>query len=489
MTFKEEIDFKSFQMSNQNISFQIATLKDIHYLANLEAKSYPSNEAASEATMEMRCREASTYFRIAKGVTGGAIVGYINGTCVAESEIKHESITTHKPEGSSLVIHSVCVEPSRRRSGVGSRLLKEYVNMLRNEQPQLKRVLLLSKAHLLEFYIKCGFVVKRLSPVVHGSESWFELELDLSAARLTEQYVVDAFTTNQFGGNPAGVVFEHRSEKWMQELASENNLSETAFVRPHIRADGTESDPSEFDLRWFTPRKEVALCGHATLGSSHALFESGRAPRTAPIKFHTLSGILTATPVDNNCIELSFPISKVESVVPSAQEYEYILQGFDLKATDLLFIGLSEFDLFIEISPERFGVLAAVNSSAIASLESLSNRGVIICCEGPRFSSPNDSNSCAFNSRFFAPLCGILEDPVTGSAHCALAPYFYKKFIAVLKMSGKVPKTIENGRTMELIARQCSERGGDLVVSIDESFSRVFIRGSAVTTIKAKLYC
>jgi len=366
--------------------------------------------------------------------------------------------------------------------------------MLKEDEPQLKRVLLLSKAYLIGFYINCGFVVKRLSPVVHGAENWFELELNLTDLRLPEQYVVDAFTTEQFGGNPAAVVFEHRSDDWMQKLAAENNLSETAFVRPHV---GEVSDPSEseseFDLRWFTPRKEVALCGHATLGASHALLESGRASRTAPIKFHTLSGVLTATPKGNDCIELSFPISKLSTVLPSEQEFEYILQGFELKASDLLFVGLSDFDLFIEISPERFETLTPVNSSAIAALESLSDRGVIICCDGPRLSTTNlisDSTATAFYSRFFAPLCGILEDPVTGSAHCALAPYFYNKYVALLKSSGKMPKTtIENGRTIELIAKQKSERGGHLIVSIDEAFTRVFIRGSAVTTIRGKLLC
>lgn len=469
-------------------SFEAATLGDVPALARLEAASYPLDEAASEATMAMRCRVAGAYFRVAKQ-ENGSIVGFINGTCVSEAEIHHESMTSHVPGGQSLVIHSVCVDESHRKAGVGTRMLKQYISMLRDSEPQLKRVLLLSKAKLLEFYINCGFSVMRLSPVVHGSESWFELELDLVTLRHTEQYVVDAFTSEQFGGNPAAVVFEHRSDEWMQRLAMENNLSETAFVRPHINADGTAAGPSEFDLRWFTPRKEVALCGHATLGASHALLESGRAPRTAPIKYHTLSGVLTATPKGEDCIELSFPISKVEAVTPSAQEYEYILQGFELRASDLLFVGVSEFDLFIEISPERFESLSAVNGSAIGALESLAGRGVIICCEGPRFANPTDSDASAFYSRFFAPLCGILEDPVTGSAHCALTPYFYNKLIAVLKTSGKVPKTIENGRTIELVAKQRSERGGHLVVSIDETFSRVFIRGSAITTIKGKLLC
>jgi PhzF family phenazine biosynthesis protein len=255
--------------------------------------------------------------------------------------------------------------------------------------------------------------------------------------------VADAFTDRPFSGNPAAVCLLSGAadEAWMRAVAAEMNLSETAFL--HREGEG-------FRLRWLTPTVEVKLCGHATLASAHTLWESGQVPRSAEILFHTLSGPLTARRA-GELIELDFP-----AVVVSPCEAPAGL------ATALgagpVWVGRNEHDLLVALPSE-----AAVRALTpdLAALARIPLRGVIVtaAAEAP----PYD-----IVSRFFAPGSGIAEDPVTGSAHCALGPFW----------APRLDKT-------ELLAYQASRRGGTLKVTTRGS--RVLLAGQAVTVSRGEI--
>lgn len=252
---------------------------------------------------------------------------------------------------------------------------------------------------------------------------------------------VDAFTDSAFQGNPAAVCIldRERDAAWMQNVAKEMNLSETAFLLHH---------PDGFGLRWFTPAVEVALCGHATLASAHALWEERVLETDA--RFHTLSGLLTATR-NGGRIELDFPAKTEEpAVVPPAL--------IDSLGVMPVYVGRNQFDYLIEVETEA--ELRALNPDH-ARLRTIPVRGVIVTARStdPRFD---------FVSRFFAPGSGVDEDPVTGSAHCALTPYWAKKL----------------GKT-EMTAYQASARGG--VVHVRLAGDRVKLGGNAVTVFRGEL--
>jgi PhzF family phenazine biosynthesis protein len=256
---------------------------------------------------------------------------------------------------------------------------------------------------------------------------------------------VDAFTSTPFAGNPAAVcfLFAPREPGWMQAIAREMNLSETAFLLP--RSDG-------YQLRWFTPSTEVDLCGHATLASAHALWEAGHLAPDQPAHFHTRSGLLRAERAAD-WITLDFP----------ALPYAPAEQVADLHAIlgtlpVAVQVGKQGYDYLIELESE-----AAVRSLQpdLARLEALGMRGMIVT------SRASDANYDIV-SRYFAPGWGIPEDPVTGSAHCALAPYWQARL----------------GKT-ELTAYQASARGGVLRVALRGE--RVQLSGQAVTVLRGTL--
>jgi PhzF family phenazine biosynthesis protein len=254
---------------------------------------------------------------------------------------------------------------------------------------------------------------------------------------------VDAFTATPFAGNPAAVCLlpAPRDEGWMQSVAREMNLSETAFL---VRAaDG-------YDLRWFTPSVEVALCGHATLASAHVLWEDGYLPPARQARFHTKSGLLTGDRV-GEWIELDFPAKREESALAPAGLAEAL--GVTPK-----YVGKNQFDYLVEIDSEVAVRRLTPNHAALAALPV---RGVIV-------TSRADSSGYDFVSRFFAPGSGVPEDPVTGSAHCALGPYWQSRL-------GK----------SDLVAYQASPRGG--VVRVRVVGDRVKLGGKAVTVLKGEL--
>ena len=256
-------------------------------------------------------------------------------------------------------------------------------------------------------------------------------------------YQVDAFTAEPFKGNPAAVCLLDRQAKvtWMKDLANEMNLSETAFISPARNG---------WRLRWFTPKQEVDLCGHATLASAKVLFERQPALRDEPILFKTRSGELTARWVDGD-IELDFPSMPFQRISCESN----LIHALGFTPVDAVFSGT-----YYLFQAEDESIIRTVNPD-IAALENLPIPEVIITArsQDPAFD---------FISRFFAPRLGIPEDPVTGSAHCLLAPFWVEKM--------KKP---------EFMAYQASQRGGHLHLRLEGQ--RVLIRGSAVIIFTAEL--
>jgi PhzF family phenazine biosynthesis protein len=264
----------------------------------------------------------------------------------------------------------------------------------------------------------------------------------------TPLFVVDAFTDRAFEGNPAAVcVLEgERPEKWLASVAREMNLPETAFVR---RLAG-----SAWSLRWFTPTVEVDLCGHATLASAHALWEAGLADPASALAFDTRSGTLRATRRAPE-IELDFP---AEPAVP-APAPAGLLESLGIRAAR--FTGRNRLDFLVELDSEAAVRAISPDFPALAAATRPA-RGVIVTAR----SAFADRD---FVSRYFAPAAGIDEDPVTGSAHCCLGPFWAERL----------------GRG-ELTGRQISARGGTVGVRLEDS-GRVALTGRAVTVSRGEL--
>ena len=256
-------------------------------------------------------------------------------------------------------------------------------------------------------------------------------------------FQIDAFTDEPFKGNPAAVCIleEPADEKWMQNVAREMNLSETAFLVPK---------PDAFDLRWFTPTTEVDLCGHATLASAHALWEDGVLKMDQPARFNTRSGLLTAR-LKGEWIELDFPANTVATIPPPEGLVEAL--GVEEK-----FIGWDGTDYLVEVEGEK--IIADLQPD-LKALKAFPVRGVIV-------TSRADSTEYDFVSRFFAPGAGIDEDPVTGSAHCSLGPFWATRL-------GK----------RKMLGYQASSRGGFVLVSLKDD--RILLGGQAVTVFRGEL--
>jgi PhzF family phenazine biosynthesis protein len=260
---------------------------------------------------------------------------------------------------------------------------------------------------------------------------------------------VDAFTSQPFAGNPAAVCVLSRPADpgWMQAVAHEMNLSETAFAHP---LDGE----AVYQLRWFTPAVEVDLCGHATLAAAHVLWEGRYLERTDPALFHTRSGLLTAVR-QGDWIELDFPAE------PAAAEPAPAALLEALKAP-VRFTGRNRFDWLVELESEEALRRLAPDITRLATVPT---RGVIVTS---RARATAAGSGYDFVSRFFAPRLGVPEDPVCGSAHCCLAPYWCERL-------GKA----------ELVGYQASARGGYVRVRPDGD--RVFLAGQAVTVMRGEL--
>ena len=256
-------------------------------------------------------------------------------------------------------------------------------------------------------------------------------------------FQVDAFTAKPFAGNPAGVCVLSRpaEESWMQNVAREMNLSETAFL--FREGDG-------FRLRWFTPAVEVDLCGHATLASAHILWEMGYARPDEKVSFYTRSGVLTAER-RGDWIEMDFP-AKPEEPAP---EPAGLAQALGVKVQ---YLGRNQFDYLVEVTSEE--IVGSLKPD-FTLLGTLPIRGVIV-------TSRSSSSGYDFVSRFFAPRVGVNEDPVTGSSHCCLGPFWANRL-----------------HKNELVAYQASPRGG--VIRVRVTGPRVVLGGQAVTVLRGEL--
>ena len=254
---------------------------------------------------------------------------------------------------------------------------------------------------------------------------------------------INAFSEQAFNGNPAAVCLLDTSKPdgWLQSVAAQMNLSETAFVLP---ANGG------FSLRWFTPLKEVDMCGHATLASAHILWQQGIVSRQDTIFFETLSGKLSAR-LQENHIELDFPRLNFLPIEPPQQ----LIKCMGISPIFSAMFG--EKHLFVIEDQQLLEQLAP----DFSALQSLAGRGVSVTCK-------SNNSQYDFVSRYFAPWVGINEDPANGSSHCALTPYWAERL-----------------NKKELNAYQASARGGELKLRL--AGDRVKISGRAITVLKAEL--
>jgi PhzF family phenazine biosynthesis protein len=258
-----------------------------------------------------------------------------------------------------------------------------------------------------------------------------------------ELHLVDAFTGTPFRGNTAAVcILEKAADTgWMQQVATEMNHPETAFLLPIS---------SGWNLRWFTPFQEVDLCGHATLASAFVLWESGKVKSGQPISFDTRSGTLVARK-EGEWITLDFPAEPVTAAEP-------VPGLFKALGVEPVFTGRNRFDILAELPSADDVCSLDPDMGAIGALQT---RGVIV-------TAVSDLPQYDFVSRFFAPSIGVAEDPVTGSAHCCLGPYWGEKL-----------------KKTSLVGFQCSARGG--LVHVTLNGDRVILGGHAVHVFSGKL--
>ncbi|KAL9183847.1 hypothetical protein ACHAXT_004703 [Thalassiosira profunda] len=584
-------------MSNDDllsrIIFRAVQPTDIPRCHQIEAASYPEDEAASKATLQYRQHHAAVFFRCAflvgggpnpaTGSPGGAtltgtsssisyqgqsvnpaatlrgtIIGFVCATrCKA---LTAEAMKVHDPSGKILAIHSVVVEERYRNCGVASAMLQDYVSAMErlNSKGSLKvkmgKIVLIAKKHMLAFYVRNGFMATKISPVVHGKEQWFELERPFpqsrEGAKSHESWIVDSFADveKQGSGNPAGVVLldgppgvdssdapiqkssesdsdasldemdeggdddngaQHLGRSFMAMVAKEFNQSETAFVWPlpnkssmdngRMGQQKQNTNHPAYAIRYYTRTGvEVDLCGHATLAAASALLLPKKLEdpkQNHKIAFFAknddLQAELLAPPA--NCqsnvpasisnrstrIAMNFPWKNVTTVEKEAHEevLGIIEAAVASVAGHVVHIGTTDGkeDLLIELTEEGFDSLLGktVDYSALTAWAGYS-RGVIICCCASAQTSDSTQHqnpSVDFRSRFFGPKVGIDEDPVTGSAHCSLGPYFGSKL----------------GKTT-LVGRQESERGGLVECILKAEEGRVCIVGTAVTVLSGKLH-
>ena len=257
-------------------------------------------------------------------------------------------------------------------------------------------------------------------------------------------YQVDAFTSDPFKGNPAGVCIldKEMSDEWMQNIAAEMNLSETAFI---------SGGKDEYKIRFFTPESEITLCGHATLSSAHIMFETGIVKKDEVITFSSKAGILKIRFLDG-WVVMNFPAYDLKQAQIPQDICNYIvITPLEFYRTDhgWTFVLLRNEEEVLNLSPDFKAMRNSEYGDMIVTAPS----------SDPRYD---------FCVRCFAPALGIDEDPVTGSAHCALVPFWNKK-------TGK----------KEFVSHQVSKRGGILKVSLHGE--RVEIAGQAVTIFKAEL--
>jgi PhzF family phenazine biosynthesis protein len=500
------------------LSFRTVTAQDVPRCYELEMSSYPEDEAASLQSLLFRQQKATEYFLCAEqDDEGKVLVGFICATRCSK-EFTKDSLYNHIPNGNILVIHSVVIDPKYRRLGFGTTLLKEYLKhvvTINKTSSPIEKVMLMAKSNLLTFYIAAGFQVNGISPIQHGKDTWYELEFALPGISTvakpivvgTPYWVVDSFTDTFGCGNPAAVVLmsdtlNDTTLLWRKTVAKEFNLSETAFLwkRNMTTTSTTQGTSQNYDIRFYTCSGiEVDLCGHATLASAAALFrwfqEQDKEGSTnndgcSSLTFHTNNPDVSLTVWKENeeqtsSVVMEFPWKTMCNLSSSSNTSntegnvllsikDMLQDSLGITTNDILFVGSDGEDLFIEITTSSFYALPSVqdiNFSPMtiisSSLSRYYSRGIIVCSE-------SDEPGIDFMSRFWGPKVGIMEDPVTGSAHCLLGPYFYSRY-----------------KRKRLIGKQMSSRGGviecEMIYNDVASTRKVRIIGSAILTMKGFL--
>jgi PhzF family phenazine biosynthesis protein len=430
-----------------SLTYKLLPSSDIPLASSIEAAGYPADEAASPASLSYRQEKAPQFFQGAYS-DAGELVGYVCSTLC--SAFTHDALDVHDPAGPILAIHSVCVAEQYRRRGVATAMLRHFVRRVVSSQPTVSRISLMAKMHLIPFYRSCGFECRGLSPIVHGQDPWFDLSMSLAPPRRPAFSVVSAFASKLGEGNPAAVVLlppgkRHADypDAWLQAQAAEFNLSETVFVA------GTDA-PAAFELAYFSPTTEVGLCGHATLASAAVLFGDGLVDRSAAISFQTRAGQRLEARWDGGAIEMQLPLNPPSELDGGGGEGAELLglvrSVFGIAPEGVVRLAATQGNQHgvVELTRESFEAVARVGSLDLSPLLAASapELGVILCCEG-------GERGVHFSSRFFVPKLGIPEDPVTGSAHAVLAPFFGAKL----------------GKT-KLKGFQASDRGGEVGVEV-----------------------
>lgn len=494
------------------IRFRTVRPTDIPVCFSIERSSYPANEAASKSNLQYRQHHAARYFRcavIGEEEDDEEIIGFICSTRC--HEFNAESMSTHHTNGQFLAIHSVVTEEKYQRKGFASAMMKDYIQVMKEmKDVGVQKIVLLSKVHLLAFYVDRGFSVIGRSSIQHGDHSWYELQLDLSFENTSglPYYIVDSFAkADSLGsGNPAAVVKLHPGTdpsnpdlvRWMLIVAKEFNLSETAFIWPH--EEEKQGREVHWYIRFFSPKMEIPLCGHATLAAAGVLYQTLviRNKNETSIVFHAQSNILTTQlsagglrsrngrAITNVLMKFpSKPAIEIETDSDKVAVQDMILRAFNIKPDCILFLGISGTgDLLVEIKPDTLLSIGyeGIQHDALMDWDGYA-RGIIICSiasndqqiqSNQRGNEPVEKGKVSvidFFSRFFGPKVGIVEDPVTGSAHCALGPYFATKL-------GK----------SKVIGKQLSERGGIVECNVDVKEDIVKITGTAVKTMSGFLH-
>uniref|UniRef100_H3H1G3 N-acetyltransferase domain-containing protein n=1 Tax=Phytophthora ramorum TaxID=164328 RepID=H3H1G3_PHYRM len=343
--------------------------RDVQQVEALEAASFPAVEAANEKTIRLRQHEAGQFFSVAH-TAEGVLVGFVTSTLTTAEG----SVDTHDPDGSTLCIRSVVVDPASRRQGIALRMLKQYVETTCHQQQ------------------------------------------------------VDAFTREPFQGNPAAVVllqpggFHHeRAPEWMQLVAREKNLGATAFAAP--REASADVTVVEYDIKWFSPLVELTLCGHGTLS-------------TATVRFYNRTNILICryevTSDQQFRVVMNFPCKLTAPLSPGTS-LEAIAAALGVAPVGVLDARLALNDVIVRLDKSAFESLTP-DHGRINEIET----GFVVTTEAP------SNHSADFLSRFFAPSIGINEDPVTGSAHCGLGPY-WSGILGKRKLTGYQATSVRGG--------------------------------------------
>jgi len=444
----------------------------------IEKASYPSDEAASPAAVRFRRESAGEYFYVA--LDGSDVIAFVMSTLSEGEELSENTMSSHKPEGTVLCIHSVVTKEEFRKQGIARAVLRRFLEEIGSNATHVKTVLLLSKTHLIPFYESCGFQDNGESNVDHGADVWHEMKLELRKMPIA---CLNAFCNPEasFSGNPAAVCIvpfdgtrslepkndwkiydsgiEAKCEKWMKGVAAQMNLSETAFLRD-LGQDAREPEAHRFELRWLTPTSEVDLCGHATLATACALWNQNvelsrkrnHFQTATKLIFETRSGELCASKAGIGAM-LDFPLEQAEAKIDASDiRFDSLCEALKLDADDIASIEINRLDFLVRLKSRKLVQSCQPDLPKLAKLES--KRAVCITAEG-------DGVDFDFVSRLFGPSVGIDEDPFTGSSHCYLGPFWAR---------------ILNNKTT-LRAEQLSARTGCVTVEVHFDTGRVSLTG------------